>query len=64
MTPIGIVVLILTILLMLLVCYVALLVVERVFGPIDATIKSIAGIIVLILILLYVLQHLGVLGWR
>jgi hypothetical protein len=41
-----------------------LLVVERLFGPLDPLVKSIAGIVVLLLVLLYVLQHLGVLGWR
>jgi hypothetical protein len=51
---------VLTIIVILLVCYVLLIVVERLFGPIDPVIKSVIGVIVLILVILYLMGHIPV----
>jgi hypothetical protein len=64
MNPMGLLYLVLILVLFVLLCYVILLVVERAFGPLDATIKSLLGGIVLIVIILVVLNHFGWIGPR
>lgn len=60
----GMLVTVLIIIVILLLAYLVLIVVERLFGPIDSTVKSVIGIIVLLCVLIYLLSHLGVLSFR
>jgi hypothetical protein len=55
---------VLYILLFLVVCYLGVLIIERIFGPIDPIIKSIVGAVVLILCILYLMGGLPAPVWR